>query len=389
MNAERLAARSCIVFVVCCAAAFGQAKVHSKPLEEQPRSIPVFDVKLTPDTDLSVPYDDRTGTLTNGCDSHGAPYVRMIQLLPKDISVLRLGPKETVTFSATKITDVSEPNVIDTFALGSTFNMLVEGGTHKQQVVKQLEDGSQETYFETKGQPEPYIARFGEDGSYKSSVKLDLPFRPQRLSGFESGSFVVAGFDDRKIYRVALVDSSGSFLRYVEFSKESDESAEKKLQSSLGVTTNDPDTAAGLLAELTGFFPRQTGILYVRGHSASPIYEIRETGEVKLIKIKVPKGSSVERIVPSDKNLIVESEIMGRLPSAEASELYEVDPATGEPVRKYRVEQYARFSEADQLVACMHEGEFRAIRHENGKLTLLHGVPEPAAVKAGSTGSKP
>ena len=50
----------------------------------------------------------------------------------------------------------------------------------------------------------------------------------------------------------------------------------------------------------------------------------------------------------------------------------------GELLREYKVEQYARFSEADQEVACVYQDEFRAVRHEKGKLVMLRGTPKPS-----------
>ncbi len=93
-----------------CLAALGQSKpanpAQSGGSAAPKLAIPVFDVKLTPDPDLSAPYDDRMPSNSEGCDADGAPYIRVFKLIPRDISVLRLGPKEIVTFSVNKITDV-------------------------------------------------------------------------------------------------------------------------------------------------------------------------------------------------------------------------------------------------------------------------------------------
>ena len=369
------------VSLLLCAAAIGQSKpsTPAKPSEVQTAKsvIPLFDVKLTPDPELSTTYDDRMPSNSEGCDSDGAPYIRVFKLIPHDISILRLGPKEIVTFSASKITDVAEPSTVDDFVSGSRLYLLVEGDAHKEKVVKQLEDGSQEVYWETKGEPRSYIARFDEDGSYKGVVKLDLPFHPTRLSGFESGGFLAAGFDEGKIWRVALLDSSGDLLKYVDFPKEKEESPEKSFQRSFG-STGDSGAISSMFAALASFFPYHGSVLYVRGHSGAPIYEIRESGEVRAVKIKAPSGHAVEGFIPSDRDWLVTFGETRELPKREASVLYEVDMGKGELLREYRVEQYSRFSEADQDVACVYRGEFHGVRHEQGKLTMLRGTPEPA-----------
>ncbi len=367
-----------------CLAALGQ----SKPAKPAPSAdsavskpaISVFDVKLTPDPDLSTPYDDRMPSNSDGCDADGAPYIRVFKLIPRDISVLRLGPKEIVTFSVNKITDVAEPTMADDFISGSSLYMLVEGDAHKEKVVKQLEDGNREVYWETKGEPRSYIARFDSDGSYKGSLKLDLPFHATRLSGFESGGFVAAGFDEGKVWRVALLDSSGTMLKYVDFPKEKEKSPEKSFERSFG-NTGDSGAISFMFAALASFFPYHGSVLYVRGHSGAPIYEIQESGEVRTIKIKAPSGYAADGFVPSDRNWLAIFGQTGEMPSKEHSDLYEVEMGTGELLREYRVEQYSRFSEAEQEVACVYQGEFRGVRHEKGRLTMLRGTPEPAKSK--------
>ena len=364
-----------------CVAAQGQSK-STKPVQSTDSAvskpaIPVFDVKLTPDPDLSAPYDDRMPSNSEGCDAAGAPYIRVFKLIPRDISVLRLGPKEIVTFSVNKITEVTEPTAVDDFVSGSNLYMLVEGDAHKEKIVKQLEDGSQEVYWETKGEPRSYIARFDSDGSYKGVLKLDLPFHPTRLSGFESGGFVAAGFDESKLWRVAMLDSSGGLLKYVDFPREKEKSPEKSFQHSFG-STGDSAAISGMFAALASFFPYRNNVLYVRGHSGAPIYEIMESGEVREVKIKSPSGYAADGFIPSDRNWLVIFGQTGKLPSKEHSDLYEVEMGTGELLREYRVEQYARLSEADQEIACVYQGEFRGFRHQKGKLTMLRGTPEPA-----------
>jgi hypothetical protein len=378
--APEFASRIIAVVLLCTSILLSQSKSVARPPDSSqgvPKSaVPLFDVKLTPDPDLSTPYDDRIPSNSEGCDSNGAPYIRMFKLMPHEISILRFGPKEIVTFSASKITDVADPTTVDDFPSGSRLYMLVEGDAHKEEVVKQLEDGSQKVYWETKGEPRSYIARFDEDGSYKGSHKLDLPFHPTRLSGFESGGFVTAGFDEDKIWRVALLDSSGGLLKYLEFPKEKEKSPEKSFERSFGTSAGDSNARSFMFAALASFFPYHGSVLYVRGHSGAPIYEITESGEVRAVKIKAPSGHAVDGFIPSDRNWLVTFGQMGELPNREQSVLYEVDMATGELLREYRVEQYSRFSEAEQEVACVYQDEFRAVRHEKGKLVMLRGTPQ-------------
>jgi hypothetical protein len=374
-----------VCFLCCTVPAQSKASQPVEPAKAKRATpaIPVFNVKLSPNPDLSAPYDDRMFSNSQGCDSDGNPYIRVYKLFPHEISILKFSSKQIVTFSAHQITDVVEPDVVDDFVLDSGLFMLVKGDIHQEQKTKQYDDGSQGTYFEAKGEPKYYIARFDGDGSYKGVYKLDLPFQPTRLSGFESGNFIAAGYDDAKIWRVALLDASGTLLKYVDFPKEKEKSPDKEFERSFGLTAADgADTF--FFAALASFFPYHGQALYLRGHSGSPIYEISEAGEATRVRIKGRNGEAADGFIPSDRNWLVVFGETGKLPTRETGHLYEVEMSTGNLSAEYRVEQNSRFADAEQQVACIYQGEFRGFRHEKGKLVMLHGMPEAA-----TTNSKP
>ena len=193
------------------------------------------------------------------------------------------------------------------------------------------------------------------------------------------GSFLTIGSDPNNTLKVALLDSGGQLLRYIEFPKEKQTTAEKSVSSSLGVTAS-PDFAAMILSGFTSLFPFQDSILYVRDRSGAPIYEISAGGEARAVKIKAPEGYAVEYLLPSDRNWFVVSTEQGKFSEAK-SVVYEIDPSNGQSLRRYLVEGAGHtksISEGQSDLACFHEGEFISVRHQDGKLTVLHGMPVPA-----------
>ena len=241
-----------------------------------------------------------------------------------------------------------------------------------------MEGGEDEVYWDKKGEPRYYIARFDSDGSYKGALKLDLPFRPTHLSGFKSGSFLTSGLDEGNIPHVALLGSGGQLLRYIEFPKEKQTGAEKTVAGSFGLDAS-PEFASIMLAGFTSFFQYQDDVLYIRGRSRAPIYEIGAGGEAKAVKIKSPEGYSGEYLLPSDRNWFVVSAEVGKFTGAKGV-IYEVNPSSGEFLGRYLAEgsgQSKSVSEGQSDLACVHDGEFISVRHEGGKLTVLRGTAMP------------
>jgi hypothetical protein len=345
-----------------------------------PPSILTYDVEFAPDPKLSVPFQE-TGypaIFAQGCDSHGNPYVQVTRVLPPNsIQILKFDPDGLVTFETSKITDVVEPKWVSDFISDSELYMLVEGDTRTEQKTKKTDDGKDEVYWDKNGEPKYYIAQFDSDGSYKGSMKLDLPFVPKKLSGFKSGNFLAAGLDANNVSHVALLDARGQWLRDIEFPKEKQEAAEKTSERAFGFTSSSPDFASMIVSGFASFRPYQGNVLYVRGRTGAPIYEIREGGDAQPVKIKAPDGYSVEYLLPSDRNWFVVSTEQGKFTGAK-SKIYEVNPSTGEVLARYLAEGAGHaksLTEGESDLACFYEGEFVSVRHQDGKLTVLHGTP--------------
>lgn len=370
--------RYILFFFLLSASSVGQNTAAGKA-KPAPPPLPTFDVTFEPDPKLSVPFEESgyPALFSSGCDSDGSPYVQVDRIIsPRSAEVLKFDPKGIATFETSKISDIVEPKRMAHFVLDGRLYMLVEGDTRTEQHTRKLENGKDAVDWDTKGEPRYYIAQFDPDGSYKGALKLDLPFRPMHLSGFRSGSFLTTGPDENNVPKVALLDSGGQLLRYVEFPKEKHATAEKSVSRSLGFSAS-PDLASMFLSGFTSFFPYQDDVLYVRGRAGAPIYRISAGGEAQAVTIKAPEGYSVEYLLPSDRNWFVVSAEQGKFAAAK-SVIYEVNPSSGEFLRRYLVEGAGRsksVSEGQSDLACFHEGEFISVRHQDGKLTVMHGTP--------------
>jgi hypothetical protein len=372
---------SVMVMLVLCACASGQEKLASR-MKETPHTVLTFEVKFEPDSKLETSFqeDDNT-TITD----RGNPYVQVHRVIPPGTDdVFKFSEKGIVTFQTSKISDIVEPKWIADFASDSELYVLIEGNTRTEQHNTKNDDGQDVVYWETTGEPRYYIARFDADGSYKGALKLDLPFRPKRLSGFASGNFLVAGVDAGFVLRLALLDSSGQLLRNIKvainarFAKEEQEAAEKTATRSLDEV---PSEVAGWMRySWISFLPYQNDVLYVRGRTGAPIYEINAGGQAHPVKIKSPEGYSVDYMIPSDRNWFVVFAESGKDFEAK-SVVDELSPSSGELLAHYLVEgagHTEEFAEGQSDVACFHEGEFVSVYRQAGKFTVLHGTPTPA-----------
>lgn len=226
-----------------------------------------------------------------------------------------------------------------------------------------------------RGQKIFFLSVADRDGGEQKLVPLNLDFKPAKVAIFDSGGVVALGVDTLNLQPVlALLHADGSLDRRIDLdprtyagSQELDQIYQRKDGKSQASAPGGPLTGALNNAQ---FIPWGENILLVQPGSKLPVYELRDSGQLRAVTIKPPKGL-MDRILPSDARdtwVMVTKDVAafekvanGGVVENPAESLYEVDPQTGEVI--------------DQLsVKGPMAGEVACAAH--GKLSLLYyGLP--------------
>lgn len=355
-----------------CAVSIAQQKPSPEKAKPAPAPpLPGYNIVFSPNTDFSIPSRENFPALPHQCDGSGNLYFTVFA--DKGMELASFASNGIVTFGTNKINDISSPALVRAFVASSGVYALVEGmeNAEEEEHVVTLEDGKELRYRRTEGDTRYYIARFDSDGSYKGSLKLDSDFLPIQAAAFEGGNFLVGGLDAGKTPRIALLDSYGQVLKFLQLPKDKAEMPKPDKKSS----DIEPGSSEAL-AMLAQFVPYRADILFKRNLTDSLIYEISESGEARAVKIKVPEGLREVGLLSSDQNWLV---LFGRgFGVDETTEIYEVNPENGKLLARYRGE--GAFS-SKTLPACRFGGKFLGLSNKDGKITMLSGAATSAARK--------
>lgn len=349
------------------------AQLKTPPAKTTSPPVPVFDVTLLPDSDLSVGMPDDQLVLSSQCDANGNPYASIMTLVEPFQQIIGFTKKGVVTFSTSQMTDIPEPRPGRMFMGETSLYVLVQGteNAKKEQVVSEDENRKEIKRSRTVGERGYYIARFDLDGTYRGALKLDRGFRTLQLAVFGSGDFAVAGVDENEKPQVEILNSTGQLLAYLNLPKditEKPERAEKSFEK-LGVG----EASVDIIAMFAAFYPYHENVLLVRSSDLSPIYEIREGGEARSVRVKSLGGFAIEHFIPSEVNWMFN---FRKGFDGETDTIYEVSPETGELLGQYRIR--SKEGAKDQISCVLQGGDFIGIRHQQGKLTVVRGTAEHA-----------
>jgi hypothetical protein len=277
-----------IVAAFLCTAAYAQM-VTSKAKKDQAKapsrtSIPAFEIEFSEDTEYQPLLwpKEKTNYVENSCMGDGKLYV----VLP-DSGLVALTPKGVVSFLPDKMTDIPQPNM-DSFGpvnpgisdSGVFFSVNGVDDAKVQTSTWTDDDGRQHVTRDTNSATLNYIVRFSKDGTYKGAIRVDgLPFVIYGFAAFDSGNLIATGLDWNGVEHTALLDANGQFLRYLDLGK--------------GITAEPPGADKNAMAAVFGrvFMPWQGKVLVLRTvASKARMYEIQESGEVRVVNITLPKG---------------------------------------------------------------------------------------------------
>jgi hypothetical protein len=367
---DNILTKTCAVLLFCSLGTAQTAPSKTKKTILK-RSPPIFAIKLSEESDLgSMPWAKNWPDPPQGdCNGDGNLYVWR---WPPGQGLAGFTANGIATFLSGQMTDIPTPFAHGSFISQSAVYVGVDGTENAQQETKTIEDnnGQKTTVHNTTGERHRYIARFDKDGTYRGAIKLDLPFYVSTFAAFDSGAFVAQGLDDNKVPRVALLDSSGQLIRYLELPK--DVSAKSDIPTQ-PLEFGGGSADIGSVVMFSDFTAAQGKILFLRGLASTSVYEIQESGEVRVVTIKSPAGYDVEGLVSTDRNWLVrfrKPHPNGAWSDARHS-LFEVDPQNGNLLTEYRLEP------PDTGVSCFADGEFWAVHYKDGKLSAARGSAEP------------
>lgn len=340
--------------------------------------LPVFEIALSEDTDYqSLPWTfDKHGVETD-CVGDGSVYV-----LWGGKGLVALTPKGVVSFLDEKMTDIPHPST--TFlgmnpsisVLGIAFNVTKIDDAKVKITTWTDDEGRVQTEREATDAAANYIARFDKDGTYKGAIATDeLPFLIYKFATFDSGTIIAQGLDRNKVPRIALLDSNAKFLRYIELPKD--------ISTSQDVAVDDLTCNQCMIDDVvsSSYFIASPGKVLFRRFFIDPprIYEIQESGQARIVRIKAPEGYDIGSPIRTDGNWFVsfnKPDAHGNRPHAFDS-LLEVDSQTGKPLGEYRMKPPDKMPETD--LSCFFDGEFWGVRQDakEQKLTVVRGTAAP------------
>jgi hypothetical protein len=367
--------------VLLCGSALAQAHAATSPKQKLKPPLPVFEIALSEDADYpSLPWPKewmQGNAVEISCIGDGNVYV-----LKPGQGVVALTPSGIVSFLADKMTDIPHPST--TFiglnpaisASGISFRVTGIDDTKVETTTSTDDAGHNHAEKNATNATIPYIARFDKDGTYEGAIKLDVPFVIYKFATFDSGVFIAQGMDQNKVPRIALLDTSAQFMRYLDLRKDvSTSQSVSGDQVKCDECTADMDSVV-----FSGYFTPWNGkALLKREFTGSVrIYEIQESGNVRMVNIKAPEGYEISELIPSDRNWLLrfnKPDARGVRPDAFDS-LLEVDPQNGEPLREYRVKLPDKVPQT--VISCVADGEFWGARHDlkEEKLKVVRGTAE-------------
>jgi hypothetical protein len=336
-------------------------------------------VSTAPTTALEVASTVEVGSISEPflslpvvCSADHTIFVRMAgtEGISGLVSISNDG-KNVIHFQSNKINDISNPKTRTFFVTESEVYILTTGSTPQEKSL-QIKKPNGEIEQQGLNTIQQFVARFGRDGSYLGSVRLDLDFMPYQVGVFPGGDFLFAGATKNNQVRLALVKSNGQFQRYVELEgdiqlkKDSGESDVKGSSLALPMTGKRFGEGFQDSVQISFFTSDGTRLLLVRKAPNAPIFSISAGGDVRTVKPPVPSGYTLADLKAADNIWIGTFTHRISDEAGLAIETFALDPKTGEIIQSY---SYPRFLGLG--IACADGLEFSFLTREDDKLKII------------------
>jgi hypothetical protein len=332
---------------------------------------PIAQVALGEKSAVDIPsMDDPALVLPVVCSENEAVLFRTAAFGSiSDVAAIARDGSQKASYKLSRANEITQPRAITFFPRGKYLYELVRGfrGGGERRTLRRP-DGTTENQV-TYERIAYYIVKYEENGDYRGSVELDIPFRPLQFGVFENGDFLIVGTtDDRQSARVALVQSSGQFIKLIELEgdaqlKTSDESDSPGTLPEKGKRLEEGFMGALHRSAIISAGPK---LLIVRKGTNIPVFAVNPGGQVNAIKIDTPKNYRIEdiKVTPTYWVAIFTHRISdsGGVEFA----MYAIDPESGKLLHTYAYSRFPGFG-----FACANDQEFTFLVNINHKLKLL------------------
>jgi hypothetical protein len=279
--------------------------------------------------------------------------------------------KNVIHFQSNKINDISNPKTRTFFVTESDVYILTTGSIPQENTL-QIKKPNGEIEQQRLSTIQQFVARFGRDGSYRGSVRLDLDFTPYQVGVFPGGDFLFAGATKDNQVRIALVKSNGQFQRYIklegdiQLKKDTSEPGVKGPGLTLPMTGKRFGEGFQDSVQISFFASDGARLVLVRKAANAPIFSISAGGDVRTLKPRVPSGYTLADLKAADNTWIGTYTHRISDEAGLAIETFALDPVTGEIIQSY---SYPRFLGLG--IACADGLEFSFLTREDDKLKII------------------
>jgi hypothetical protein len=283
-----------------------------------------------------------------------------------------ISPKgEVHAFELTQVPDLHDVFMHSVAVSDTMVALLVSAARENKEgsVTVTASNGSTWEQKENTAERHNYIATFDRKGEFQDLVQLDDDLRPYRLGVFPSGYFLIsATTGPYRPEQLLLLKNDGTILEYL--------NPPENYADSPDANPNSPQSKfpPGGIVGLQELIPVRDSIFVVNTHKR-PLLEVRDSGAIRMIVPKLPKGVVIEGVIPSDQGLYLRAS--SDPDNSHKSVIYEVDEQDGSILRQFALPG----NMIAAGIACVNNGSFLSFQYgDGGAFIPLTGTPEAPSV---------
>lgn len=296
------------------------------------------------------------------CSPDGVAFVAVLNPPSYRANAVRsLDPGKSQVFSIDSVPGLYDMSFLGFFPGASIVGLLVDATADSTQSQYSLESPAGVTVGSGRGfrgEHHEYLAEFGRDGTFKTTVELPREISFHRVGELPDGNIVAIGYDrTNRVARLLLLDSAGQLLRPLQIPAKMQDSAELRSGEVGGILSRgraETSVSWWLLAPVGGNL-----LLYV-ARSKYPILEIRSGGGTREVQVQMPPGYLLDGIVSANDRWIVRYRKENFPERGEVSRrdetgnyvFYEINPADGALMTRLELA-----SSPGLGIACEKDGE--------------------------------